>query len=146
MKIELKLNEREENRLRLKAAEGGMSVSELLTSFASDLIHGEQTNGSDERMYARAWYDRCGFTYFENSFLSCLAQDMIVDQYVDFYRELLKLREELEAESDEDKCAIFRSEIYELEQEISDAYDAYGLTGDWEQEMVDAALKWGSGE
>ena len=104
-----------------------MSISELLENFVNDLIHGEQTNGSDERMYARAWYDRCGFTYFEKSFLSCLARDMIVDRYVEIYQ----------AWKETGDAA--------LAAEVQEAYHAYGLTGDWEQEIAEAAMKWGSG-
>jgi hypothetical protein len=126
MKIELNLSERDEDRLRLKAAAGGMSISELLENFANDLIHGEQTNGSDERMYARAWYDRCGFTYFENSFLSCLAQDMIVDRYVEIYQTWKETGDAA------------------LAAEVQEAYHAYGLTGNWQQEMAEAIRIWKS--
>ena len=124
MKIELNLSEQDEDRLRLKAAEGGMSVSELLTYFASDLIHGAKTRGSDERMYARAWYDRCGFTYFENSFLSYLAYDAIVDRYVEIYQAWKETGDET------------------LAAEIQEAYQSYGLTGDWQQEMAEAEKIW----
>ena len=127
MKIKLNLSERDEDRLRLKAAEGGMSVSELLENFANDLIHGEQTNGSDERMHARAWYDRCGFTYFENSFLSCLAQDAIVDQYVEIYQAWKETGDPA------------------LAAEIEEAYKAYGCEGDWQLDMVKVEKKWEDG-
>ena len=43
--------------------EHGLTVGELLTNFIGDLIEGTQTNGSDERMYAKQWFDRCWFAH-----------------------------------------------------------------------------------
>lgn len=44
-----------------KAGTAGLTPSELLENFIGDLVFGTNTNGSDERMYANEWYDRCGF-------------------------------------------------------------------------------------
>lgn len=47
----------------LAAGKAGMTPGELVAAFLNDLVDGAYTNGSDERMYAQSWYDRCGFTY-----------------------------------------------------------------------------------
>ena len=57
----LKLSDADCDRILQKAAGCGLTVSELLASFIGDLIDGTYTNGSDERMLAQDWFDRCGF-------------------------------------------------------------------------------------
>ena len=38
--------------------------SEVLEGFINDLVCGSHTRGSNERMYAQQYYDRCGYGYF----------------------------------------------------------------------------------
>ncbi len=38
--------------------------AEVLEGFINDLVCGSHTRGSDERMYAQQYYDRCGYGYF----------------------------------------------------------------------------------
>ena len=59
----LELTDDDVTRLANKAASAGMSMGELLASFVGDLVCGSHTNGSDERMLAQSWFDRCGFSY-----------------------------------------------------------------------------------
>lgn len=146
MKIELNLSEDEVTRLKIKAAQGGMSVSELLTSFANDLICGSQTNGSDERMYANDWYDRCGFTLGENSFLSALATDHVVDQYLETWDSLKSAREAYAEEEDEEIRAGILADIEAYEAELKSAYIECGCKGDWEKGLAEAERKWRDGE
>lgn len=142
MKVELRLNDSEEERLKLKAAQGGLSVSELLTKFAHDLIHGSQTSGSDERLYANGWYDRCGFTYGENSFLSNLAWDHVVEEYLEIWQKLKESRTALADKENEDIKEDILVDIEEYESELQEAYRIYGGTGDWEKEMAEVERKW----
>lgn len=37
---------------------------EVLSGFIRDLCSLEGNNGSDERMYAESYYNRCGYPYF----------------------------------------------------------------------------------
>lgn len=55
------LSDKEAERLYIKASMGGMTIGQLMESFAQDLICGSYTNGSDERDLANMWYDRRGF-------------------------------------------------------------------------------------
>lgn len=57
----LKLSEADVERLAEKALSYGLTASELLENFIGDLVDGTYTNGSDERMYASAWAERCWF-------------------------------------------------------------------------------------
>lgn len=71
--ITLKLSNADCKRISEKAGEVGMTVAELLESFIGDLVNGTYTNGSDERMFAEAWFDRCGFAAFpDQTFLRWL--------------------------------------------------------------------------
>lgn len=42
-----------------KAYQNGTTPAEILEGFINDLICGSRTNGSDERMYAQQYFDRC---------------------------------------------------------------------------------------
>ena len=59
----LKLSDADYQRLSEKAGSCNMTAEELLENFIGDLVYGTYTNGSDERMYANEWFDRCGFSY-----------------------------------------------------------------------------------
>jgi len=73
--IELPLSDADVQRLWEKAGKVGMTAGELLTSFIGDLVCGTYTNGSDERMYAEEWFERCGFSFTaKNTFLRYLLE------------------------------------------------------------------------
>lgn len=63
--FKLELSEADVEKLFYKAGAVGLTPEQLLENFIADLICGERTNGSDERMYAEAWFDRCGFAYMK---------------------------------------------------------------------------------
>jgi hypothetical protein len=60
-KILLNLSDADVVRISETAGRVGLTVSDLLENFIGDLVHGTYTNGSDERMYAKQWFDRCWF-------------------------------------------------------------------------------------
>lgn len=47
-----------------KCYRDGTTPAEVLEGFINDLIDGSRTRGSDERMYAGQYYERCGYGYF----------------------------------------------------------------------------------
>lgn len=59
----LKLSDADVLRIAKTAGAYDMTVSELLENFIGDLVNGTYTNGSDERMYAHQWAERCWFSY-----------------------------------------------------------------------------------
>ena len=59
----LKLSDADVMRIAKTAGAYDMTVSELLENFIGDLVNGTYTNGSDERMYAQQWAERCWFSY-----------------------------------------------------------------------------------
>ena len=101
--VNLKLSESDVKRICEKAGSVGLTVAELLESFIGDLVHGTYTNGSDERMYAERWFDRCGFAMFpDNTFLQYLIDlDIVEDVIVDWNE--LKYYEQNVEEQEENK-------------------------------------------
>lgn len=75
--ITLNLSDADYDRLLKKAGSNGLTVAELLQNFIADLVDGTYANGSDERMYAQDWFDRCYFGMFEETTLlrSLLQED-----------------------------------------------------------------------
>lgn len=59
----LKLSDADVKRVAKVAGAYDMTVAELLENFIGDLVDGTYTNGSDERMYAQQWAERCWFSY-----------------------------------------------------------------------------------
>lgn len=46
-----------------KCYKDGTTPAEVLKGFINDIVCGSQTRGSDERMYAGQYYERCGYGY-----------------------------------------------------------------------------------
>lgn len=57
--IEISMDEEDFQAVLLKAGCVGLTAGELASAFFNDLVHGQYTNGSDERMLAEEYYDRC---------------------------------------------------------------------------------------
>lgn len=57
----LNLSDADVERIAKAAGSYGLTVSELLENFIGDLVAGTYSNGSDERMYAEQWAERCWF-------------------------------------------------------------------------------------
>lgn len=56
----LELSDADVKRLYEKTAADGITPAELLQGFIGDLLDGTYSHGSDERLLASAYYDRCG--------------------------------------------------------------------------------------
>lgn len=93
--FKLRLSDEDVKRLWEKVGMVGMTAGELLTSFVGDLVDGTYSNGSDERMYAEQWFDRCGFAYeAEKTFLRYLLRNMEIDCFLEDIDTLEATKEE----------------------------------------------------
>ena len=73
--IQVNLSEEDALLIAKKAGQHGLTVDRLIEQFIGDLIDGASTNGSDERMYANLWFDRCWFSMFpDKTFLRYLIE------------------------------------------------------------------------
>lgn len=89
-KIYLELSDEDVDRVCKKAGVVGLNVSELLQNFIGDLVDGTYSNGSDERMYASQWFERCWFGMFpEKSFLRYLIEWNETDDFLKRHNKIL---------------------------------------------------------
>jgi len=118
-KINLKLSDADIKRIYEKAGSVGLTVSELLENFIGDLVHGTYSNGSDERMYAENWFDRCWFAMFpENTFLQYLINFDIVEDIIEDWNELKYY--EQNAEEQENDRDIYEEIKERIDENFSD--------------------------
>lgn len=137
--FKISLSDADVERLFDRAAIAGMSPSELLGSFIGDLVSGTYSNGSDERMYASAWFERCGFEFGNKSFLRWLVETFQLEDVAVKWDDLEDFKSDLEnydgseeilsnfesiEEYEEEKQAI-SSDIEEYEKEIRDIFNDY---------------------
>lgn len=100
--ITLKLKDKDMEALCRASGKVGLSVSELLENFIGDLIHGDRTNGSDERMLANKWFERCWFSADMNlNFLSYLLEWDDVDRALYLWKCLEDYKQSGELDDDE---------------------------------------------
>lgn len=95
--FELKLSDADYRRIAEKAAEAELTAEELLESFIGDLVRGTYSNGSDERELANQWFDRCGYSYYNNhSFLHYLISEYALEDFVDAWLDFDVYRDDVE--------------------------------------------------
>lgn len=101
--IEVSMNEEDFQAVLLKAGRAGLTAGELASAFFNDLVHGKYTNGSDERMLAEEYFDRCFYTGGPCLTFSqyLLAHDEM-EQFIDTYRD----RQSEQAEAEDIKADI----------------------------------------
>lgn len=123
-RVTIKLPDDDIDALCKKAAKAELTVSQLIENFVSDLIDGSRTNGSDERMYAQQWFDRCWFSSpMEETFLSYLIDFDQIDTAIETWEELeyYKKQSELD-EYDKEEVELLNEEINELFNDYKELY------------------------
>lgn len=94
--LTLKLSDADVKRICEKAGGVGLSVSELFESFVGDLVGGTYSNGSDERMYAQQWFERCGFGMFPDyTFLHYLIEWGGLDDVMELWEDIQEGKKEI---------------------------------------------------
>lgn len=86
--LSLNLSDADVERISETAGHVGLTVSELLQNFIGDLVDGTYSNGSDERMYAEQWFDRCWFAHYNDTFLRYLLDMNMVEEVVEDWEEI----------------------------------------------------------
>lgn len=120
--ILLNLSDADCDRILKKAAMYGLTVAELLQNFIGDLVDGTYSNGSDERMMAQDWFDRCWFRMCEEPTLlrHLLDYDYDIEDFLVAYKEYNYSKEHPEefaeerAELDEGEKLWFEDELQEM--------------------------------
>jgi hypothetical protein len=127
--VSLDLSDADVDRLYNKVGAVGLTVSELFENFVGDLVCGTYTNGSDERMYANDWFERCWFSmgFGEMSFLQWLIQ-MDEDSYaVELWNDISSNKEDetatlklIEEGGDTEDIADYEEDLQCLREDIAD--------------------------
>ena len=126
--ITVNLSDADVKRLAEKSGEGGLTISELLENFIGDLVDGTYSNGSDERMYAEQWYQRCWFSMFsDDTFLKFLLLWGDWDDFIDLMNEMESSKKEMaEVTADTGDCsAEERDELQEYINDLQKEIDYY---------------------
>jgi len=112
--IVLKLPNEDVEELCAKVARADLTVSQLLENFVYDLVHSDRSNGSDERMYANQWFDRCSFGLnFPKTFLLHLVEWGEVDSAIEMWEELKDYHDQGELDEYEKQDAAVLTEALE---------------------------------
>ncbi|WP_099205794.1 molecular chaperone GrpE [Scatolibacter rhodanostii] len=95
--ITLNLSDADVNRLYGRTGKSGLTPSELLQNFVGDLVYGTYSNGSDERAYAKEWFDHCYFAHKQNeTLLSYLLEIDELDSFLATLAVIDNTKEEIE--------------------------------------------------
>lgn len=107
-----------------------LTIEELFENFVGDLVDGDYSNGSDERLYIKSWFDRC-FKEAQDTLLSYL-----INQY-DVYEFLQLIDSIAEAEQAWEDYKI-NPDRYEAE-EIEFLQENLGF---WKEQRHDMLAEW----
>lgn len=104
-----------------KAAYNGTTVSEIVSGFINDLVDGAQTRGSDERLFADQYFERCCYSFDdENTFIKSLIDGGFLKIIAENIRVI-----ELYGDSDDPDDKL---DVEEATNEIAVYYDSYKET------------------
>lgn len=146
-KIAIKLSDADCERISNLCGEHNITVADLLESFIGDLVGGTYTNGSDERMYARNYFERCWFGMFPEetllNFLLYMGYDVyddfleIIDDIENGYAELEDYKKDPSV-FDEEEIEFLKTDIEDWEKQIAEIKSDYlkkNEKADWEKEV-----------
>jgi len=137
--LQLKLSAADCERIAERAGACGLTVSELLENFIGDLVSGTYSNGSDERMYANNWFDRCWFGMFpEDTFLRHLIEWGDLENFLDSYEYMQDKKDNIEITTKEIETGIIgeiNGKPYTWKDLVnSDNKPSYKSKEEWEAE------------
>jgi hypothetical protein len=130
--ITVKLSDADCERLVRKCGEHNITVGELIENFVGDLIGGTHSNGSDERMYAKQWFERCWFGMFPDETLlnHLLCRGYDPEDYLDTLDNIETAMKEKEYLAEHPEEA--DEEAQYLDDDIAD----------WQEELKDMREDW----
>lgn len=125
-KIKIRLSDADCMRIANVSGECGLTVGEFLSIFIGDLIRGTCCTGDMGNMYAKKWFERCGYKYnTEGNMIAYLHEQCEFVEFVELL-ESIKFVKEFIGRGLEDK------EIYEIElddgstlKDLEIVYDIY---------------------
>ena len=131
--IPLKLSDADVKRICTLAGSVNITVTSLIENFIGDLVGGTYSNGSDERTFARQWFNRCGFDIgIEYSFLQFAIDNFALEEILDLWESIQDAKDDIDyyKEHPEDEDAIdeiplLNEDIDSWQKELAVIYNEY---------------------
>ena len=145
--IEVKLSDADVKRISEKAAAHGLTVGELMENFIGDLVCGTYSNGSDERMYAEQWFERCWFGMFPDlTFLRYLIEWGGLDEVIGAWENIKSTEENIQTSEEELASGVMKGRggrTYTW-KDLTDGKGTpcYSSKEEWEQEERTVISDW----
>lgn len=145
--IEVKLSDADVKRISEKAAAHGLTVGELIENFIGDLVCGTYSNGSDERMYAEQWFERCWFGMFPDlTFLRYLIEWGGLDEVIGAWENIKSTEENIQTSEEELASGVMKGrggETYTWKDITNgEGTPIYSSKEEWEQEERTVISDW----
>lgn len=145
--IEVKLSDADVKRISEKAAAHGLTVGELIENFIGDLVCGTYSNGSDERMYAEQWFERCWFGMFPDlTFLRYLIEWGGLDEVIGAWENIKSTEENIQTSEEELASGVMKGrggETYTWKDITNgEGTPIYSSKEEWEQEERTVIADW----
>lgn len=145
--IEVKLSDADVKRISEKAAAHGLTVGELIENFIGDLVCGTYSNGSDERMYAEQWFERCWFGMFPDlTFLRYLIEWGGLDEVIGAWENIKSTEENIQTSEEELASGVMKGrggETYTCKDITNgEGTPIYSSKEEWEQEERTVIADW----
>lgn len=145
--IEVKLSDADVKRISEKAAAHGLTVGELIENFIGDLVCGTYSNGSDERMYAEQWFERCWFGMFPDlTFLRYLIEWGGLDEVIGAWENIKSTEENIQTSEESLASGVMKGrggETYTWKDITNgEGTPIYSSKEEWEQEERTVISDW----
>lgn len=145
--IEVKLSDADVKRISEKAAAHGLTVGELIENFIGDLVCGIYSNGSDERMYAEQWFERCWFGMFPDlTFLRYLIEWGGLDEVIGAWENIKSTEENIQTSEESLASGVMKGrggETYTWKDITNgEGTPIYSSKEEWEQEERTVISDW----
>lgn len=138
-KIEVKLSDADVKRISQKAAAHGLTVGKLIENFIDDLVGGTYSNGSDERMYAEQWFERCWFGMLPDfTFLKYLIEWGFIEDALETWESISDHEEEIRYIEESLASGVMKSSQGDYtwkDLRRSDNTPSYASKEEWETEQ-----------
>lgn len=130
----LELSDADIKRLYEKAYRNGITPAALIEGFLGDLLGGTYTHGSDERMLADNYYERCCYDMgLERDFLQWALYEYRLDDITDLLETIADAESDLayyedypeEAADDPDGVQAVKDAKADAERELAEIYNEY---------------------
>lgn len=125
--IKVELSDADCDRVSKLCGKHNITVSELIKNFIGDLVDGTYTNGSDERDFARRWFNRCWFGYDldeDESLLGYfLSKYYHPEDFLDVLDNIQTAKEQIE--TDKEDLEYWQGELEYLQQEYHRFIDGF---------------------